>query len=116
MHSVSSNAVAECLSYSTTEHKTGAYWKDGKPIWEISVQCTLPSALDNWYVIYDASALNIDTFISAEGTAKNNNQQRLFSLSDFMYNHPDTNKISMKTASWVNLPIECTFQYTKTTV
>ena len=115
VHSVSSNAVAECLSYSTTEHKTGAYYKDGKPIWEISVRCTLPSGLDNWYVIYDASALNIDTFISAEGTAKNNNQQRMFSLSDFMYNYPETNKISMVTKSWISIPVDCTFQYTKTT-
>ena len=33
MHSVSSNAVAESLSYSTTEQKTGGYWIDGKPIY-----------------------------------------------------------------------------------
>lgn len=33
MHSVSSNAVAKCLSYSTTEQKTGGVWIDGKPIY-----------------------------------------------------------------------------------
>lgn len=33
MQSVSSNAVAESLSYSTTEQKTGGYWIDGKPIY-----------------------------------------------------------------------------------
>ena len=33
MHSVSSDAVAESLSYSTTEQKTGGVWIDGKPIY-----------------------------------------------------------------------------------
>ena len=31
MHAVTSNAVAESLSYSTTEQKTGGVWLDGKP-------------------------------------------------------------------------------------
>ena len=35
MHSVSSNAVARAISYSTTEHQIG-YWLDGKPLYEIS--------------------------------------------------------------------------------
>ena len=33
MHAVTSNAVAESLSYSTTEQKTGGVWIDGKPIY-----------------------------------------------------------------------------------
>lgn len=33
MHSVSSNAVAKCLIYSTEETKTGEVWIDGKPIY-----------------------------------------------------------------------------------
>ena len=33
MHSVSSNAVADSLSYSTTEQLTGGVWIDGKPIY-----------------------------------------------------------------------------------
>ncbi len=33
MHSVTSNTVAESLSYSTTEQKTGGVWIDGKPIY-----------------------------------------------------------------------------------
>ena len=33
MHSVTSNAVAESLSYFTTEQKTGGKWIDGKPIY-----------------------------------------------------------------------------------
>lgn len=33
MNAVTSNAVAESLSYSTTEQKTGGTWIDGKPIY-----------------------------------------------------------------------------------
>jgi hypothetical protein len=33
MHAVTSNAVAESLSYSETEQKTGGKWIDGKPIY-----------------------------------------------------------------------------------
>ena len=33
LHAVTSNAVSESLSYSTTEQKTGGYWIDGKPIY-----------------------------------------------------------------------------------
>ena len=33
MQSVSSNAVAKCLIYSTEETKTGEVWIDGKPIY-----------------------------------------------------------------------------------
>ena len=33
MHAVTSNAVAESLSYSTTEQATGGTWIDGKPIY-----------------------------------------------------------------------------------
>ena len=33
MHAVTSNAVADALSYSTTEQLTGGKWIDGKPIY-----------------------------------------------------------------------------------
>lgn len=34
LHAVTSNAVSESLSYSTTEQNTGGYWIDGKPIYK----------------------------------------------------------------------------------
>lgn len=43
MHSVSSNAVAKSLSYSTQEVKTGGTWIDGKPIYR---KCWLSAT--NW--------------------------------------------------------------------
>jgi hypothetical protein len=41
MHSVTSNAVARALSYSTDEHFVG-YWLDGKPLYERSVIFNIP--------------------------------------------------------------------------
>ena len=45
LHAVTSNAVAESLSYSTTEQKTGGVWIDGKPIYRkvIEVNGIIPS-------------------------------------------------------------------------
>lgn len=56
LNPVTSNAVANALSYSTTETPTGGYWIDGKPIYR-AVFYT-----DNWVdnSTYDASALDID--------------------------------------------------------
>ena len=36
---VTSNGVANCLSYSTQEKFTGKYWIDGKDIWSKTVHC-----------------------------------------------------------------------------
>ena len=39
MHAVTSNAVADAISYSTNEVKTGGKWIDGKPIYRKTVSC-----------------------------------------------------------------------------
>ena len=45
MHAVTSNAVADSLSYSTNEVKTGGKWIDGKPIYRKVVDFgALPNA------------------------------------------------------------------------
>ena len=45
MHSVTSNAVASALSYSTVEHKTGEKWINGKDVWECVFVCTTSSLI-----------------------------------------------------------------------
>ena len=45
MHAVTSNAVADVLSYSTDEVKTGGTWIDGKPIYRKVITHTLSGAL-----------------------------------------------------------------------
>ena len=39
MHAVTSNAVADGLSYSTEEVKTGGKWIDGRPIYKKTIDC-----------------------------------------------------------------------------
>ena len=46
---VTSNAVAESLSYSTTEQKTGGKWIDGKMIYrKVCTNCTTSGSTDSW--------------------------------------------------------------------
>ena len=60
MHSVSSNAVAESLSYSTTEQKTGGTWIDGKPIYKITQDLGVYNG--GWFYP-NHNIANIDTII-----------------------------------------------------
>ena len=55
MQSVTSNAVAKAMSYSTTEHFTGKYWIDGKKIYRNVVEYTSPVSIYNrWGDLYGA--------------------------------------------------------------
>ena len=60
MQSVSSNAVAESLSYSTTEQKTGGTWVDGKPIYKITQDLGVYNG--GWFYP-NHNISNIDTII-----------------------------------------------------
>lgn len=67
MHAVSSNAVAESLSYSTEEMATGGKWIDGKPIYRTVVDFgTLPNNTTR-FVAHNIS--NIDTMIKYSALA-----------------------------------------------
>ena len=62
MHSVTSNAVAKAMSYSTSEVNTGKKWIDGKPIYRKVVDCgALPNATYK-YVNHNIS--NLEAFIN----------------------------------------------------
>ena len=60
---VTSNAVSESLSYSTTEQKTGGYWIDGKPIYR-KVYTGL--VIKNTTTLVD-TLTDIDKLLSARG-------------------------------------------------
>lgn len=71
MHAVTSNAVADSLSYSTNEVKTGGKWIDGKPIYRKVVDFgALPNATIKG-VSFDN--INVDTFVKIEGVAMSSN-------------------------------------------
>ena len=64
------NTINENLSYSTTEHKTGKKWIDGKPIYRKVVECgALPNSTSkNVATGIDFTVCNV---IKIEGVAKN---------------------------------------------
>ena len=67
MQSVSSNAVARVMSYSTTEIDTGATWINGKPIYRKVVDCgALPNNTTKT-VLHGIT--NLEHFISVTGIA-----------------------------------------------
>ena len=69
MHAVTSNAVSEALSYSTTEQDTGAKWIDGKPIYRKAVDFgALPNTTTK---TVNHNIPNIDTVIKTYGTTNN---------------------------------------------
>ena len=72
MQSVSSDAVAKALSYSTEEVFTGSYWIDGKPIYRKVVDFGILPNATNKTVAHNIS--NIDKIISISGWTSNNTQ------------------------------------------
>ena len=68
MHAVTSNAVADVISYSTDEVKTGGKWIDGKPIYRKTIDCgSLPNTASK---TVSHNITNLDFVISCYGFAK----------------------------------------------
>ena len=71
MHAVTSNAVADGLSYSTDEVKTGGKWIDGKPIYRKTIDCgSLPNTS---YKNVNHNITNLDYVIKCYGFARGGN-------------------------------------------
>ena len=69
MQSVSSNAVAKAMSYSTDEQFTGKYWINGKKIYTKTLDCgSLPNSSQKYI---DIGIVNLDTIIKHEGISYN---------------------------------------------
>ena len=70
MQSVTSNAVAESLSYSTSEVATGGKWIDGKPIYRIAFKKVIAD-IGNMTDVVLTNILadkNIDTLVTLRGS------------------------------------------------
>jgi hypothetical protein len=121
MHAVTSNAVAESLSYSTTEQKTGGKWLDEKPIY----RKTFYSAT-NWanYTII-GNIPNIDAIVSIRditGQSDNKYIQNFGMDNDGTHASYSNVDVSNGNVSVIrlgvfanNLPSSVTIEYTKTT-
>ena len=120
MHAVTSNAVAESLSYSTTEQKTGGYWIDGKPIYRKVVSSKLPN---NTTKTIAHSISNISQITKLSGLLNINSNNTLFvalgledSNDKYTYYTVDKTNIVAYT-NWDGSSTTCYFviEYTKTT-
>ena len=114
LHAVSSNAVAESLSYSTTEQKTGGKWIDGKPIYRKVIEDTFTSGTNT--ITHNLSIDNyikVEIFIRTSSTLQNtkgyfNEQNRIVAGS------LATNNFNVTTNGWIGNGY-IILEYTKTT-
>ena len=122
MHAVTSNAVAESLSYSTQEVKTGETWIDGKPIYRKVIDFgSLPNATaKSVNTGLDFAVCNVIKF---EAFAKNTRTSDGTSVipvpyaTDVLPSVMKDGTISISTTKdWTNFS-QCyvTIEYTKTT-
>ena len=118
MQSVSSNAVSKALSYSTTEHKTGRYWTDGKPTYEV----TFTGRLTATDISIPHNIANIDTLVKVAPTMfadDGGSIETSFFISNVYFFTAFVTKtqiLTRTTASYINThSYRVTFEYTKTT-
>lgn len=109
MRAVTSNAVANALSYSTSETLTGGIWTDGKPIYRkvIPINNTLSSMSTTVL-----SGLNIDMLIKNDLLVYNNSMRYI--LTDAVQYNANTKNVSFKSGTsslWCSRYI---VEYTKT--
>lgn len=89
MNPVTSNAVADCLSYSTTEQPTGGTWIDGKPIYRIVLDST--TAISSGAVSIDVASLHIESLVRMDGFFRVTGSPRYAKFPLQMYVHSSGN-------------------------
>ena len=115
MHPVTSNAVANSLSYSTEETLTGGTWIDGKPIYRTTFNWNYSiNAGDDYSYTVDIGQADFDTWIKTYyvGTRTNSTDKMTASFDTWTSNNFTAIKIwnSSKSAMHVDYII---FEYTK---
>lgn len=119
MSAVTSNAVADVLSYSTTEQKTGGTWIDGKPIYRKVVYCgalpnnTVKTVAHNianikWVVKYNGMASDGNEWLQLPASYYSTSAIGLSADSTNISLRPYSNRTSYTTTL-------VTIEYTKTT-
>ena len=110
LHAVTSNAVADSLSYSTEEVKTSGTWIDGKPIYRkilITTEIINGGEIGWGGLESKITSLNIDNCIECRAVIENRGMRHL----QFM---PDQNGF-ISYYSGVNVGTKIIMEYTKTT-
>ena len=125
MHSVTSNAVAKAMSYSTEEHFTGKYWIDGKKIYKKIIQGNFLfiDGSDWIYTNIGVAELNIESIASMKGFAIATNYIYPIpyvwdngSLIKMTYQKSQTRlRVAGNATGVSNAPFYVILEYTKTT-
>lgn len=114
MHPVTSNAVAESISYSETEQATGGKWIDGKPIYR-----KVYYSATNWtqYQVIDTIAISKLINITSISTDNNGNVMvNSNSIGDNSAYISGQNLRALRSSGFVNTsPSTIIIEYTKTT-
>ena len=105
--------------YSTTEHKTGRKWIDGKDIWEKTYSDTTPSSATSKN--YSMGVSNVDKIIDYNGMVYRNDgavckldHARGDDLIWTMITSSKEFVVNIKDSQYTSQPIYFTIQYTKT--
>lgn len=126
MQSVTSNAVAQAMSYSTTEHFTGKYWVDGKKIYEKTTivrqngtnNPNITQSGTTYTIANDYFSQNEETVIKAVAHAKRSTgiwDTIISGSADIYCILISSNSIGFKFSGVTNTYIYVTIEYTKTT-
>lgn len=112
MNAVTSNAVADSLSYSTTEQLTGAKWIDGKPIYrKVVTGLNYGGTISDW-MDTGATLTNGETLIKAEGIRYSNNVYYVLNIISFRLSGNSIQYLTPTAHGNTNILI---VEYTKTT-
>ncbi|MBO7714201.1 MAG: hypothetical protein J6S85_11560 [Methanobrevibacter sp.] len=112
MNPVTSNAVANALSYSTTEQKTGGVWLDEKPIYrKVVTGLNFGGTTNNW-IDTGATLTNGETLIKTEAIRYSNNIYYILNIISFRLNGNSIQYLTPTAHSNTNILI---VEYTKTT-
>ncbi len=120
--------ILDSNTYSTEERQVG-YWIDGKPLYQKTIQTTVPTTSGNGTVVrsnIDVSGLDIETFVKADCLLYDGTYWLSFSgvyLPDSTtlfvkttYNGANENIVlSNNVVGWGGKDFYVTFYYTKTT-
>ena len=110
LHAVTSNAVAESLSYSETEQATGGKWIDGKDIYKITKTGTGTFSNNTWTSIQFFNDNQQRHLVKSEGQIFSASSRINYASKDF------TNSVEYSVAEYstsVSLTYYLTLYYTK---
>lgn len=112
--SVDEDGAITGIAYSTTEHKTGRKWKDGKDIYEISFIPSITSLSSSTTATIDTSVNYVEKLVSSNAAITSQDGAGVDGSVAWVDN---SGNLKIKpTAGWTNITeIVVTIQYTKTT-